>query len=428
MTLGSFVHGALADLTLEDLERMLGLDETLFVEHKSGIGADSAYKLMQAVAAFANTLGGWLLIGVHNGKPMGGDAAWARSGDAPTLVDVVRDRLRGEIDPLPAFEAKVMAHPDGPVGVIRVYESSDTPHVALRSGSVFVREVAGVADASDSGKPGARAHGQRVYRATQIRSRAQLLELAARGRLAGDRVAGLVDPTRPLPLINDGLGLVFERVGEDRVQPRPIGRGVVFVRVVPYTLVPRFRAWATTAEASSAVLAAAEGLAQRRGLDNSWKIPDPSGAAIQVPLEPGARHRDALQGGLDALARVVVDGGGLAGAALELAGPDDARRRAWIQLDELARDLIVPTARAAADVLQAGEMLGRAWCQIDLVGLSTAMLIEGGGNREPRYWVPTGADLTLPVDDEQIDALALRAAYAFARGAGIPAWDPPSRA
>ncbi|MEA2250675.1 MAG: hypothetical protein QOG70_917, partial [Solirubrobacteraceae bacterium] len=83
---------------------------------------------------------------------------------------------------------------------------------------------------------------------------------------------------------------------------------------------------------------------------------------------------------------------------------------------------------AAADVLQTGEILGRAWCQIDLVGLSRGLLIEGGVNREPRYWVATGGDLTLPVDDEQVEALALRAAYAFARGAGIPAWDPPSPA
>src|SRR4051812_10734728 len=120
MPLGSFIHGALADLTVEDLERMLELDETLFVEHKSDIGAERAYKIVQAVAAFANTLGGWLLIGVSNGRPIGDDVAWARGGDAPTLVDTVRDRLRGEIDPLPAFEARVMRHADGPVGVVRV--------------------------------------------------------------------------------------------------------------------------------------------------------------------------------------------------------------------------------------------------------------------------------------------------------------------
>jgi hypothetical protein len=425
MSLGSFVHGALADLTLDDVERMLALDETLFVEHKSDIRPDSAYNLVRSVAAFANTVGGWLLIGVRDGKPIGSREPWAREDEAPTLVDAVRDRLREEIDPLPAFEAKLFPHPGGPVGVVRVYESSYAPHAALRSGSVFVREVAGVSDASDAGRPGAGARGQRRYETTQIRNRAQLLELAARGRAAAERVRGLVDPARPLPLIADGLGLAFERVDEHRVQPRPNSRGNIYVRLAPYTLVPRFRGWVTTAAGSAAVLSAAEQLAHRPGLTTSWAIPDPAGVAIDVPLDRGRIHRDAAGGGLDTLARVVVDGVGVSGSALELAGPEDGERRAWMDLHALANDLIAPTIRAAVHMLERAEVLGRAWCQIDLVGLAAAMLIEGSGNREPRFWVPTGADLTLPAEDKQVADLALRAAYAFGCGARMPAWDPP---
>jgi predicted HTH transcriptional regulator len=147
VALGSFSHGALVDLSSDDLSRMLELYETLFVEHKSDISQESAHGLVRAVASFANTVGGWLLIGVKDSRPTGAAMRWTAS-DAPTLVDAVRDILRGEIDPLPAFEARVIDHPEGPVGVVRVYESSDTPHVVLRSGSVFVREVAGNADAS----------------------------------------------------------------------------------------------------------------------------------------------------------------------------------------------------------------------------------------------------------------------------------------
>lgn len=136
MPLGSFTHGALADLSVHDLDRMLELHESLFVEHKSDIGVESAYGLVRSVAAFANTVGGWVLIGVRDGKPIGGAGTWESGGGPPTLVDAVRDRLRGEIDPLPAFEAKVLEHPDGRVGVVRVYESTDTPHVALATGAV----------------------------------------------------------------------------------------------------------------------------------------------------------------------------------------------------------------------------------------------------------------------------------------------------
>jgi hypothetical protein len=33
-----------------------------------------------------------------------------------------------------------------PVGVVRVYESTDSPHIVLRTGAVFVRETAGDTD------------------------------------------------------------------------------------------------------------------------------------------------------------------------------------------------------------------------------------------------------------------------------------------
>ena len=66
MALGPFAHGALAELTLDDLGRMFELDETLFVEHKSDLNADSAHQLTRAVASFANTMCGWLLIGVRD--------------------------------------------------------------------------------------------------------------------------------------------------------------------------------------------------------------------------------------------------------------------------------------------------------------------------------------------------------------------------
>ena len=56
MALGSFVHGALAELTLDDLTRMLKLDETLFVEHKSDLHADSAYNVASTVATISSSI------------------------------------------------------------------------------------------------------------------------------------------------------------------------------------------------------------------------------------------------------------------------------------------------------------------------------------------------------------------------------------
>lgn len=423
MPLGSFVSGALATLTVDDLDRMLKLDETLFVEHKSDLKTDGSYNLMKAVASFANTLGGWLLIGVHAGKPIDDPGSWSNAS-GPPLVDQVRDRLRHELDPLPAFEARVLPHPDGPIGVVRVYQSADTPHVAIKTGSVFVREVAGDSDASRPRRAGGGRDSERAYAAAQIRSRAQLIELTERGKLAEQRVRGLVDPLRPLPLTNNALDLRFEHAAEDTIQPKPIAGGGVVVRLVPYSLPPHFQGWSTTADASTAVLTAVEGLADRHGLAGDWITPHPAGQSVDVPLEKGRRLLDASGLGLDASARAVLDGAGVAGAALWHESPGSERRR-HLRFNDVAEQLVAPTIEAAATALTAGEIIGRAWCQIDLVGLGRVLLLEKQGD-EASGWVPSGGDVTLPLEASELHAHALRAAYAFARSAGLPAWDPPA--
>lgn len=424
MTLGSFVHGALGDVSAADLDRMLELDETLFVEHKGDLGEETNYQLAKSVAAFANTLGGWLLLGVKNGKPHGSTASWTSPGDGPTLVDMIRDRLRGEIDPLPAFEARLIAHTDGPVGVVRVYESADAPHIALQTGSVFVREVAGDADVANPRRPGAHARGDRIYKATQIRSRAQLLELATRGAAASHRVQALVDPARPLPLTNSQLLLSFER-SENGLQAVAIDRGLIAVRVVPYTLPARFRSWVTTAEGAAAALGAAEELAHIRGLANGWTIPHPSGVSVAIQVQPPAFLNDGAGFAFDAEVRVTLDGAGVAGTALLLTGPDASMRRARIRTEELANSIIRTAIDAALGLLAAGEFVGRCWCQIDLVGLPTALLLDEEGNKSAAGWVPTGGDLALPADHQQVQAMARQAAYAYDRSAGLPFWDRP---
>lgn len=423
MALGSFASDSLADLDVADLDRMLELDETLFVEHKSGIGSEDSFGLARTVASFANTIGGWVLVGVRGGAPIGSEEGWASPG-APTLVDAVRDRLRGEIDPLPAFEARVLQHAKGPVGVVRVHESADTPHVSVRTGAVFVREVAGVDDASRPRRPGAGLRGDRAYEAAQIRSRVQLLELSDRGRRAAARVKEILDPLRPMPLISERLDLKFEPIAKGGVQPMPSDVARVVVRLVPLTSPPRFRSWATTARASAAVLVAGEFLSMRPGLDNSWAVPDPSGASVVVPLELGAMHRDAGGIPLEVRARVAVDGAGIAGATLEFQAPENDGRRRWLDLSTLASNIIKPVIVAAAQILAAGEFLGRARCQIDLIGISRAWLLQAGeGQGVGGVWVPSAGDLVLPAEEGQIETLAVLGANAYGRSAGVAAWD-----
>lgn len=93
-----------------------------------------------------------------------------------------------------------------------------------------------------------------------------------------------------------GLGLRFKREA-DALVPVLAGRGIIYVRLVPYTLAPRFRDWATTADAAAAVLSAAEELSGLSGLANGWVIPETAGARIEGRAGDGCpalrrrRHR-----------------------------------------------------------------------------------------------------------------------------------------
>ncbi len=420
------MHGALADLSPEDLDRMLGLDESLFVEHKGDLGKESAHEVVRAVAAFANTVGGWLLIGITNRKPNGRASRWADPENPPTLVDAIRDRLRHELDPIPAFEARVIEHPDGPVGVVRVYESADTPHVVLASGSVFVREVAGSDDASAPKRSGGGRRRKRAYEVAVIRSRAQLLELAARGRKASADVDGLLDPWRPLPLMAAGIGLSFEQVDEHVVQPRYAERSAIVVRLAPYTLAPRFRGWATTTTAAASVIRALEDLSDIHGMGPDWAKPGPSGVWATVGNNADPKHPNAFGDPLETSYRVVIDGAGVVGAAFEL-GPsqpkfDDMKA---VKLDELADAYICPVIEAPSAVLTEGEFRGRARCHIDLVRVGAALKLWDQVQSSGAGWVPVASDLPLPATEGDISSIALRAAYAYGRSAGLRAYDPP---
>jgi len=335
---------------------------------------------------------------------------------------MIRDRLRGEVDPLPAFEARVMRPPglDGPVGVVRVYESSDTPHVVFSTGSVFVREGAGDTDAK---KPGAMQRGNQRYEATEIRSRAQLIELAQRGELAAARVRALMDHRGRSPsLVEERLGLMFERGSQQEWVPvAKDGFGSVIVRVAPYTIGSRFLGWATAAEGFSATLSAAETLGKWKGLTHDWAKPYVEGVSVAIGPIDGIYQHDSLGKPLGTEARVALEANGVAGAALHL---EKADLRPRVGVFELADAFVVPPIEAALQVLQEGEFLGRALCQIDFIALDRAVGLEEP-SANPAQHVVSMSDLTLPADPDEIKAVARLGTTRLGRSAGLHTWDEP---
>jgi len=186
---------SIPDLDEAGLRRLIAHGETLFVERKAAMPGKG---LGPPVASFANTLGGWLLLGVgDDGDIVGFDPG---NGD---FTDKMRHLLRSEIDPLPPFAAAVISLVGKEIGVIRVFESADTPHLVTKTGSIPVREPGGTRN---------------------VRDRSELIDLARRGeearRLASERL-------ETLPYI------------EARVKERPIAQKhhlrQVIVRMAPLT-------------------------------------------------------------------------------------------------------------------------------------------------------------------------------------------------
>jgi predicted HTH transcriptional regulator len=136
MSLPGLRRLALGDISenAEALARLLAEDESLFVEHKSDIAKGKGFQIAKAASSFANTLGGWILVGVQAGKVI---PTWEppRGG----FVDAVRQRLEGQVDPLASFAARVFDYDGGRIGVIRVYESADIPHILSDNGAIVVR-------------------------------------------------------------------------------------------------------------------------------------------------------------------------------------------------------------------------------------------------------------------------------------------------
>jgi hypothetical protein len=126
----------IASLGEPALRRLIAVGEPGGVELKSSIPKDG---LAPSVAAFANSSGGWLLLGVRDDGSICGFVTPGTAG----VQDWLRDLLQPAIDPLPEFRSSVVPTPDGPVVAVRIPTSSNTPHVLRRTGVVYERLTGG---------------------------------------------------------------------------------------------------------------------------------------------------------------------------------------------------------------------------------------------------------------------------------------------
>jgi hypothetical protein len=226
-------------------------------------------------------------------------------------------------------------------------------------------------------------------------------------------------------LVESEIGLVFQRVGEHEWQPVANQTfGSVIARIAPYTLPARFRGWATTAEGFSATLQAAETLAKTSGLSADWAKPYVDGVSVAIGPIDGIYQKDVIGKPLGTEARVAVEANGVVGAALHLQEPDAPGLRPSMGVFELADAFVVPPIEAALQVLQRGEFLGRAQCQIDFIALGAIVGLEYP-SASASYHVEVAGDITLPADSEEIRRVARLGATRLGRSARLATWDEP---
>jgi Putative DNA-binding domain len=409
-----FRYRGLGEITGDELAAMLREDETIFVEHKADLGGDG-YQVAKAASSFANTLGGWVLVGVRDGAPTEGlEDGWEPPDDEP-FIDYVRMRLREQIDPLPFFSAGIRRLEGDSewagrrVGVIRVYESTDTPHIMRKPGIVFIRE----------------AGEDRRYQAERIRSHLELVRLAERGRVARADAAQRFEEGA-LPLTEGALGIEYTTAatGTGRAfRTIHASHAAVTVRMTPLSLTPRFEAWTKSEAALARITSIVERLTgQKRSLQAP--IPHPQGVH-RTSVDGGPRALDAWGSSYKRVVTAVADAGGMIGLRIAFAVTGDEQRA--IQAGTDARDeFLAPGVIELVRALEDEDFVGRWSCRVDLMRFGDILFAYGpGGEVRPASHVPLGGEITVPgLDvggnpDSDLDAQLTDWAYSFGRACSL---------
>lgn len=206
---------------LHTLRQLVAAAESDVVERKRT--ADVA-TLGKVVSAFANTNGGWLLLGVDDD---GSIVGWRPKGRAHPR-DWLRDVLDKVLDPLPHFEAGLFEVEGKPLGVVRV-------RARRRAGAALVVEAAFI---EGTGEVFARRNGQ-----TRRLTGSEVREMMVRARDGiGGAAARLGDRTKALD-----AAIALDAPRESTAMA---GRALAsIVRISPAEVSAGYTEWVYSAEA-----------------------------------------------------------------------------------------------------------------------------------------------------------------------------------
>lgn len=133
----------LEQLEEADLEKLIDgeISEGLYVEYKE----DFPTNLAKIVASFANTFGGWIIIGADARNPRNVPTAFPGIDISNDPKDRFRNICQGNITPVPLFYSKLIlksANKKRGILVVRIPESTYPPHLT-RDGRIYRRNMEG---------------------------------------------------------------------------------------------------------------------------------------------------------------------------------------------------------------------------------------------------------------------------------------------
>ncbi|MEG6521604.1 ATP-binding protein [Desulfotomaculum sp. 1211_IL3151] len=127
----------------QDLNKLIEAEtsEGLYVEYKE----DFPTHLAKIVASFANTFGGWIIIGADARNPRNVPTSFPGIEINNDPKDRFRNICRDTIMPVPLFESKLIlksSNPNRGILVVRIPESTYPPHI-IRDGRIYRRNMEG---------------------------------------------------------------------------------------------------------------------------------------------------------------------------------------------------------------------------------------------------------------------------------------------
>ncbi len=372
------VRGDIHDLDDQSLADLVRIGEPAHVERKKQM--PEREKLAATVAAMANGNGGWLVLGVED--------SGAVCGMSPGRMDLaahVRQLISPSIDPVPNFNARWLPYRGVQIGVIRVYESFETPHLT-GDGRVLIHEAGG-------NRP--------------VAQRAELDALIARGSAGTDDATGRLSS----PLLAEFFGA--DELTGARTYDRSLHREWI-LRVSPFALDDGF---ARRASAKEAVTAADRGVTSL--LSTVYASPVADEWTDRVPVAGGWGVRRERVGDA-AMTSVVVDPTGTIGLSVRERG-----QRSVINLDKLVAETILPMVEAALTLLREFGVAGRVTADLHARGFKDVNLQTLGDSvhldgrtlaSRQRHSVPAVASA------DAVQGIATEMVFDLGRSAGLSAF------